>query len=66
MEVARYSTAPSKLSEPPMTRSPRDGEGFASDQGFVDGGNAREDEAVDRNALAGAKDDDVAGDYLAE
>ena len=44
----------------------RDGERFAGDQRFVDGGDAGEDEAVDGDALAGTEDDDVAGDDLGE
>ena len=43
-----------------------DGEGFAGDQGFVDGGDAGEDDAIDGDALAGTEHDDVSGDDLRE
>ena len=44
----------------------RDGEGFAGDQGFIDGGDAGENDAVDGDALARAENHDVASDDLGE
>ena len=61
--------APVPFTVPPMTGVARvllDRDGFAGEHGFVDPGGAVDHLAVDRDALAGADADEVAGEDLGD
>ena len=55
-----------RASDDAVARFSRDGERFAGDQRFVDGGDACENDAIDGDALARAENHDVAGADLGE
>ena len=69
MRVARKVKLPVLLMVPPTTSAPADllhRHRLAGDHGFIDEGGAFDDLAVDRDLLAGADLDDVAGEHLIE